>query len=408
MNLTEFLPDLRDCVGWEKEEFIKKLSQDKDWETYRRIIAYTLNPYITFGIAKDNAPEGRKDIDIYGLEAFFSLLHKLANRKITGRVAEASLHVALEQYNSVSQDLLRCIYKKDFRAGVGAKTVNKAIPGLIPTFNVMLGEPYKDDKHKIAYPVRVEPKIDGVRCVAIVQNNIIKLFTRQGKELDMPHIIKQLKFLKGITPEIVLDGELWHPKGFQTLMQYVKSKYSSAQAKELIHYTVFNWIDKVKFERGDVQLKPVPDVLSINADNVNTIGYRIAQNEDELMKCYDAYCHAGFEGVMIKTYKPYYKPTRSSSWLKLKPILETTGIIRSVNPGDGRLSNTMGDITVEVQVGGHPILNGVGTGFSDAERDQIWNSREALLGREVEIEYQELTNIGKLRFPRFKRFVGGE
>jgi uncharacterized membrane protein len=45
-----------------------------------------------------------------------------------------------------------------------------------------------------------------------------------------------------------------------------------------------------------------------------------------------------------------------------------------------------------------------GSGFSDEDRDYIWNNKKEFLGRTVEVKYQEKTNHGILRFPVFMRF----
>ena len=46
----------------------------------------------------------------------------------------------------------------------------------------------------------------------------------------------------------------------------------------------------------------------------------------------------------------------------------------------------------------------VGSGFTDIEREELWNRQSELTGRMIEVKYQEKTQDGSLRFPVFMRF----
>ena len=48
---------------------------------------------------------------------------------------------------------------------------------------------------------------------------------------------------------------------------------------------------------------------------------------------------------------------------------------------------------------------GVGSGFTDAERQEIWDNRDKYLGRLITFKYQEIIKgTGRPRFPTFKGF----
>lgn len=70
--------------------------------------------------------------------------------------------------------------------------------------------------------------------------------------------------------------------------------------------------------------------------------------------------------------------------------------------GTGKYKNSLGALVVDYK--GYRL--GVGSGFSDADREYIWNNRGVLLGRIVEVQYFEETSnqnggLG-LRFPVYK------
>lgn len=92
---------------------------------------------------------------------------------------------------------------KTFKLGADAKLVNKCIPGLIPTFDVMLGTPIDKVKLKGDEWISISRKLNGTRCAFIGD----KCMTRQGKEYKgLDHIINDIKKI-GYEDHFI-DGEL--------------------------------------------------------------------------------------------------------------------------------------------------------------------------------------------------------
>lgn len=88
----------------------------------------------------------------------------------------------------------------------------------------------------------------------------------------------------------------------------------------------------------------------------------------------------GFEGLVIdKKYKMKTKETHDVP-------------ITAVIPGKGKYLGCMGALMTP--------MGKVGTGFSDAERKEDWNSR---IGEYIEAECMQLTPDGKMRHGRFIR-----
>ena len=70
--------------------------------------------------------------------------------------------------------------------------------------------------------------------------------------------------------------------------------------------------------------------------------------------------------------------------------------ITGFKEGTGRLKGTLGSIQTN--------HGSVGSGFDDKGRYAIWHNRGALMGAIIQVEYREVTEKGKLRFPAFVRF----
>ena len=96
-----------------------------------------------------------------------------------------------------------------------------------------------------------------------------------------------------------------------------------------------------------------------------------------------------------------YEFKRSKGCLKLK-VMQTCDLkIIGFQEGTGKHVNKLGALIVDFK--GNSV--GVGTGFSDEDRTFIWDNRDSLLGRVVELRYFEITKdkngIESLRFPAY-------
>jgi DNA ligase-1 len=86
--------------------------------------------------------------------------------------------------------------------------------------------------------------------------------------------------------------------------------------------------------------------------------------------------------------------------------------VKEVEEGTGRNKGRLGAFVCEGTDDGRHIHVNVGSGFSDADRDSFWNSRDDVVGHLVEVRADAITQnqdgTYSLRFPRFKTFRGFE
>ena len=118
----------------------------------------------------------------------------------------------------------------------------------------------------------------------------------------------------------------------------------------------------------------------------------------------------GYEGIMIKDPDAPYECKRSTAWLKLKPFIEVSLTVTAVEEGTGRNVGKLGALVCEGIDDGKGISVNVGSGFTDANRDDYWTSCEEVVGKVVEVRADAITQNQdgsySLRFPRFIRFRG--
>jgi ATP-dependent DNA ligase len=110
------------------------------------------------------------------------------------------------------------------------------------------------------------------------------------------------------------------------------------------------------------------------------------------------------EGVIWKDPDaPYRFGKRSSAWVKSKNTAETVDVrAAGFSEGEGRLSGTLGKIHL-VTADGHPV-GATGSGFTDEQRDEVWQNRDEYLGEPLEIEAEAFGAQQSLRFPIFIRW----
>jgi ATP-dependent DNA ligase len=148
------------------------------------------------------------------------------------------------------------------------------------------------------------------------------------------------------------------------------------------------------FERRQVVL----DVCK-NREAVVPVEARIISTPEALDAYYREALDAGFEGLVLKDPNSPYVTVRSSAWGKLKPKATAEGVVVGFTPGTGKHEGRLGACKLEYE--GTRV--DCGGGYTDHERDYIWQNQKLFTGLSLEFKYQPDPEI-KARFLVFKRF----
>ena len=395
------------------------LSQYIDDEGLVKGLLYCLDNMITFGVA--DVPTSQTDGPGLLPEDFYILADQLKNRELTGHAARDAIVVAREAAtNEQWNDWYRRILIKDLRCGVSLKTVNNVRKNTIPVFTCMLAHSGDNNPKKITGDCIVEYKYDGVRAIIIVQNGNAVIYSRNGKLLtNFPHIEKA--FSKKIFNDLVFDGEVMS-EDFQALMKQIHRK-EGAQTKDA-YFALFDFLPLTEFREGKGTLPLIKrkellkgfgiseyfdDCIVVTKYNV----LNIKDDGDKFKRINNTAIEEGYEGIMVKPINGLYECKRSYGWLKMKPYIEVTLKVIGIEEGTGKNEGSTGALVCEGTDEGKHIKVNVGTGLSDANRDDIWNSVDTVIGQLVEIRADAITiaqdqEAYSLRFPRFKCFRGFE
>ena len=391
------------------------------------VLEYTYNPYKQYNVTSKTC---KKNNDLLDKTVFdfmdgdiFKLLNSLTRREFTGHKAIGVINGFVDFYGQI-------IYKiidKDLDIRVGASTINKAVLGLIPTFKVALAQNYEG---KCEWNDRwwVSRKLDGVRCLAITdENGNCKLYSRMGKEFTTLNKVKEAIEATGIINH-VFDGEIClmdenGDEDFQGVMKQLRRK--DHQIKNPI-FMMFDMLHKSEFnnEKGDTSLtKRLHTLRSWILNNLDNPMIRskndilrytdqyLIRDEDHFKFWHEVECKDNWEGLMLRK-DVGYEGKRTKNLLKVKKFhdaeYEVLGwdVDQHEVVRDGKsVSMTM---LSQVWIEHKGYIVKVGSGFTQEQRLEYMDG--SIVGKIITVQYFEETNNQEggisLRFPTVKIIHG--
>jgi len=386
---------------------------------------------ITFGvkqIPEHMNPQSGQDLP---WNEFGELAQKLERRELTGHDARDAIEAAMNKA-SVAQwnGWYRKILIKDMRAGFSESTINKAAKKAkkpnyaVPVFECQLAHDGANHESKVAGLKMIEVKLDGVRVITVVYpDGRVDQFSRNGKELaNFPHIREQFATVaKKLLEPMVFDGEIMS-SSFQDLMKQVHRK-SNVQATDASLF-LFDWLSLEEFQLGRCNIKQEyrsknlqefvnkSKLANVKCLNSELVDLDTDEGRAKFNKINKDAIKGGYEGIMIKDPYAIYECKRTVSWLKQKPFIEVTLEVVDIEEGTGRNLGRLGALVCEGKDDDRVIHVNVGSGFSDTLRDAIFHSKVSVVGHQVEVRADAVTQNQdgsySLRFPRFKTFRGFE
>lgn len=397
------------------------------------------NPYVTFGVKQIPETVGIIDAENPWTE-FNELMVQLSQRRLTGHAARDAILEMSERFDSTEWNtFLAPVLKRDMRAGISDKTINKITKGTdyeIPIFGCQLAT-NSEGRPEMKGTKRLEPKLDGVRALFTAIPSDFGLtvvcYSRNGKVFEnFGHIEDQIhdnwtKMVRAcanvdqgrsLIDGFVLDGEVIG-NSFQELMRQARRK-SDAQADDSV-LNIFDIIPLADFRAGhwNAQLRKRIALLDAMRPVIDTmpnvellphimVDLDTAAGKDQLERYAQDNVNAGFEGIMIKELEAPYICKRSTDWMKWKPTLTVDLEVVGVEEGTGRNLGRLGALVCHGVDDGKEITVNVGSGFSDGDRNDYWVNRNLVIGRTCEVLCDVITQnqdgTYSLRFPRFVRF----
>lgn len=292
----------------------------------------------------------------------------------------------------------------------------------------MKGHPWKRDKDKLYYPVGIQPKLNGVRCL-IKRNSetgVLEFKSNGSKSWDFTDIlgddVEQL--LEHIPMDVELDGELYiHGMSLQKIGSIVRTVKTKHPLRHLLKYYIFGMrtpVDMVFESRYNMLMDAFEDAgaemldhnenveqdarsIAVAAElgNIKLVVTRVAENIDDIDYLTDEFVSYGYEGSVIykmgsslpedKIKEAYYKPGKSKNIIKVKPFEDAEGTVIDVTEGEGKAKGKA-MLLIQEADGTTTLMT---PSFDEETRSEWWENPDLILGKLVTFKFYGRTDDGK-------------
>lgn len=315
---------------------------------------------------------------------------------------------------------LEPIVNRTLRLGIGKSQLEKSAvtPMLAKKYQ---GTPLRTD-------VVVTEKLDGNRCIAAFNpcSEQWEFYSRSGKPLKVDFD------MTGMNTDFIYDGEVmseaqtalsvkrylsivddmefnetYDKRQSQLLFNETSGLINRKGQKSGLIYNVFDIVSPMKYidrrtvlegcdfsHSKDIRLLPVL-YAGTDAQYISRLLDRVTQ--------------MGGEGVMLNLWNRSYDQKRSDALLKYKQVQHMDMYVVNTYEGTGKYIGLVGGLNCTMITEDGKVINcDVGSGLSDAQREEWAFNPEEIIGKIVQIGYHELTqnrdeigsNRYSLRFPR--------
>lgn len=280
--------------------------------------------------------------------------------------------------------------------------------------------------------VYIQPKLDGIRCVASLVGEEVLLTSRTGKQFVwLEHIRKQIKLFLGDNEDVILDGELYADFVYGTY-EKVKNKYEYKEdpTKELpqeqrfdvisgacrpvrntphtletqICYYVFDIIDITKTQQE--RFKTLNTLFKNKPKEVGQIikvETKIIRTPEKIMTYHDTYADLGYEGVVLRSKDLVYQPNRRSlNMRKYKQFVDEEYEIVDITYDKGVSKEHFAWLVYHPGVDKNFSAKPLGT---REQKLQWFKDHKKYIGKMLTVRYQPTSSDEEDHLPRFPRGI---
>ena len=404
----------------EKIEILKTMN-----EVQKRWFKMCYNSLITFGVKK--IPEYTSESNSLDTVSIMDILEKeFVTREITGNAAIERLRDILS--NAEEPEVVERLIKRDARCSVNSTLLNKVFPNLIPEIPCMLAQPMNEKTLKnIKFPAFSQLKADGMRCIAFITSNNVRMFSRNGTEIICEPLKNTLMTIGQIEENLLsdnvalmLDGELICYKDNKLLDRKTsngicnKVLKGTASENELnliqmqlwdivrVDSNTFSPLEDKSYEK---RLEDLYSILNTNScSKLEVIPTEVVNSMEEALEHFQKMLSQGLEGTILKNQDAKWSNTRSKDLVKLKEENTIDLLVVDIEEGSGDFEGGLGAIICETS--DKKLRVRVGTGFSFEDRgfvNDLSNGKKVVkqiksfeevsknyLGKIVEVKYNQI------------------
>lgn len=321
--------------------------------------------------------------------------------KNTGRANETSAaEQALREATSAWEKKQKSGYVQNLQHAQAGKVSAAHIAGGIEP---MLAHKWDDHSHKISFPAFMQPKLDGIRCIAVIQNGRCTLWTRTRKPIkSVPHIVSWLETAFAATSHtspVILDGELYNHSmrnEFEQIVSLVRKDKPDPRCGA-VQYHVYDCVMPGTFSERWAWLNSIAPLWHVPDYESSTVQLVLTEEittPEDAIAFFGDMLSDGYEGAMIRNDAPY-EHKRSYHVQKIKEFADTEFKIVGVESGRGRMSECA--VFVCQTPSGEEFRCKM-EGSLDTLKEYL-SKPKTVIGKLLTVRYQGFTNGGVPRFP---------
>lgn len=413
-NVIKIFKQLQDTRSLNDKKLI--IYKNKNDELFKKFLVFLLDSNITTGISTKKWDKIEVSSTWESDVNEFDKLLDYITKNNSGRDDDIIMCKAwCKNQPEEIQEFAKQIITKKFRLGCDKKVVNSVIPRLIPSWDVQQAFPMSDANiPKKNEWFALSQKLNGNNAGYYKG----KLISRQGKAFSgLDHIIEDIQKIPDYD-NFFFNGELIRKNidnlsdndNFQLGTGIINSDDSD---KSCIQFVIYEMIPVEEFEKGESKYKykdrkqkyliPLSETISEKElDSLKVVPFVYEGTDISVIEpLLNEANEKGWEGLMLNK-NTVWKNKRNNGILKVKSFKHADILCTGVVEGDGKYKGTLGLIKCDYK--GYEL--GVGSGFTDSQRNFFWNNPDEIVGKIVQIKYKGETqnkNGGiSVQFPIFE------
>lgn len=415
-DVVKIIEELRSVSSSKAKSHI--ILKNKDNEVFKKVLYYCYDDNMKYGIKKTTIDKMQFDPDNdYRWNCIWNMFNDLSKENINNDlVLKVSNTIGYFSDEDV-RDLLIKVLLKDLKCNINKKSINKVIPGLIPTFEVMKASSY-DEKNSISFNKKANKngymmmiKYNGIRGEIIKENGHIIVKSRQNKVVEGFYELD--KAFENMPNGYLYEGEILAIGDFDTSKEQFKATdkiYSTKGNKKGLMIRLFDLIPLDKFNESQWDMKAIDrkgmlkEIIDKNNNSLVQFADIIYEGTDTSIiqsKLEEVSKDGTNEGLMVMLNDGIYEGKRTKTILKCKLFMTIDLKVIDIKESKEK-PGTMGSAIVMYK--GNPV--GV-SGWKEEDKIYYYQNPQELIGKIIEIKFKEITvdknGIESLQFPNVVR-----
>jgi len=254
------------------------------------------------------------------------------------------------------------------------------------TKTAMLAHQFKKQRHRMQWPAYVQPKLDGIRCIAHIGVAGVEFYTRNGNALTtVGHLADPLRAT--FAPGTVVDGELYTDD--LDLQQIASGAKRQSELSLRLQLWIYDLVTDEPFSERHRQL--VEASSRAVGEGLVFLETTLCETVQCMRDLHASFVGRGFEGTIVRNANACYaRGKRSADLQKVKDFMDDEFRIVGFREGTGKASGT---VVWECETPAGNRFRAVPRG-TQSQRSAWFREAADLVGEMLTVRFFRLTTDG--------------